>query len=118
GGLIRAGVSTSSVNQQANAGFSLFDTPFIPPDGFVVMEISQDFSTRGADVTIDNNPIPIINCRNAESTLTVRDGHTIMMGGFITESRNKDKSGVPFLKDIPGLGVLFRSRTDNNNRTE
>ena len=41
-----------------------------------------------------------------------------MMGGFITESRSKDRSGVPFLKDIPGLGVLFRSRTDNNNRSE
>ncbi len=112
------GLATRSVVQQANVGFSLFVTPFITPDGLVVMEISQDFSTRGADVTIDGNPVPIINGRNAESTLTVRDGDTIMMGGFITENRSKDKSGVPFLKDIPGLGVLFRARTDNNNRTE
>jgi general secretion pathway protein D len=96
----------------------LFVTPYITPDGLVVMEISQDFSTRGANVTIDNNPIPVINSRNAESTLTMRDGDTIMMGGFITETRSKDKSGVPFLKDIPGLGVLFRSRNDSNNRTE
>jgi general secretion pathway protein D len=118
GGYAGAGVGTSSVIQQANVGFSLFVTPFITPDGLVVMEISQDFSTRGADVTIDSNPIPIINGRNAESTLTVRDGDTIMMGGFITENRSRDRSGVPFLKDIPGLGVLFRSRNDNNNRTE
>jgi general secretion pathway protein D len=48
----------------------------------------------------------------------VRDGDTIMMGGFITENRSRDRSGVPFLKDIPGLGVLFRSRNDSNNRTE
>jgi len=112
------GIGTSSIIQQANVGFSLFVTPFITPEGMVVMEISQDFSTRGADVTIDSNPIPIINSRNAESTLTVRDGDTIMMGGFITENRSKDNSGVPFLKDIPGLGVLFRARNDNNNRSE
>ena len=41
-----------------------------------------------------------------------------MMGGFITESSSKSKSGVPFLKDIPGLGVLFRSKNNKNDRTE
>jgi general secretion pathway protein D len=113
-----AAPSTSSVIQQANVGFSLFVTPYITPEGLVVMEISQDFSTRGQDVIINNNPIPIINGRNAESTLTVRDGDTIMMGGFISENRSRDRSGVPFLKDIPGLGALFRSRNDSNNRNE
>src|SRR5262249_8594248 len=77
-----------------------------------------EFSTRGADVIIDGNPIPIINGRNADSTLTVRDGDTIMMGGFISENRSKSKSGVPYLKDIPGLGALFRTKNDSNNRTE
>ena len=112
------GLSTRSVVQQANVGFSLFVTPYITPDGLVVMEISQEFSTRGRDVMIDNNPVPIINGRNADSTLTVRDGDTIMMGGFITENRSRAKAGVPFLKDIPGLGVLFRSNNDSNDRTE
>jgi general secretion pathway protein D len=113
-----AAPSTTSTIQQANVGFSLFVTPYITPDGYVVMDIAQDFSTRGQDVIIDNNPIPIINGRNAQSTLTVRDGDTIMMGGFITENRSRDRSGVPFLKDIPGLGALFRSRNDSNQRTE
>jgi general secretion pathway protein D len=117
-GYVGAGAYSSSVIQQANVGFSLFVTPYITPDGLVVMDISQEFSTRGQDVIIDNNPIPIINGRNAESTLTVRDGDTIMMGGFISENRSRDKSGVPFLKDIPGLGALFRSRNDSNQRTE
>ncbi|MHC1763137.1 MAG: type II secretion system protein GspD [Verrucomicrobiia bacterium] len=112
------GVATRSVVQQANVGFSLFVTPFITPDGLVVMEIAQEFSTRGRDVLIDENPIPIINGRNAESTLTVRDSDTIMMGGFITETQSRAKSGVPFLKDIPGVGVLFRSKDNSNDRTE
>jgi len=41
-----------------------------------------------------------------------------MMGGFITESRSKGNSGVPVLKDIPGLGALFRSKNKSNNRSE
>jgi general secretion pathway protein D len=117
-GYVGSGVGTSSAIQQVNVGFSLFVTPYITPDGLVVMEIAQEFSTLGTPVTIDGNPVPVINGRNAESTLTVRDGDTIMMGGFISENRSKDKSGVPFLKDIPGLGALFRSRTDNNTRVE
>jgi general secretion pathway protein D len=118
GGYVGTGLATSSVIQQANVGFSLNVTPFITPDGLVYMEIYQEFSTLGANVAINNNPVPIINGRNASSTLTVRDGDTIMMGGFITENRSRDNSGVPFLKDIPGLGVLFRARNDSNNRTE
>lgn len=117
-GGFNTGVATRSVVQQANVGFSLFVTPFITPDGLVVMEISQEFSTRGRDVLIDENPVPIINGRNAESTLTVRDNDTIMMGGFITETQSRAKSGVPFLKDIPGVGVLFRSKDNSNDRTE
>jgi general secretion pathway protein D len=112
------GIATRSVVQQAQVGFNLTVVPFITPEGLVVMEISQNFDTRGADVLIDNNPVPIINNRTADATLTVRDGDTIMMGGFISENRSRSKSGVPVLKDIPGLGVLFRSKTQNNNRTE
>jgi general secretion pathway protein D len=118
GGIGAGGLATRSVVQQAQVGFNLFVTPFITPEGLVVMEISQNFDTRGADVLIDNNPVPIINNRTADATLTVRDGDTIMMGGFISENRSRSKSGVPLLKDIPGLGVLFRSKNQSNNRTE
>jgi general secretion pathway protein D len=54
----------------------------------------------------------------ASSFLTVRDGDLIMLGGFISETRSKSKGGVPFLKDIPGLGVLFRSSARSNERNE
>ena len=59
-----------------------------------------------------------VNSRSAGSFLTVRDGDLIMLGGFISETRSNAKSGVPFLKDLPGLGVLFRSSTKSNDRTE
>ena len=112
-----AGYSQSQV-EKAEVGIHLSVTPFITPEGMVVMEILQTFDTRGADVLIDGNPVPIINNRTAEATLTVRDGDTIMMGGFITENKSKSRSGVPVLKDIPLLGALFRTKNDNNKRTE
>jgi len=59
-----------------------------------------------------------VNSRAAGSFLTVRNGDLIMLGGFISETRSSTKSGVPFLKDIPGLGVLFRSSNKSNDRTE
>jgi general secretion pathway protein D len=84
----------------------------------VVMDIGLNFQQRGQDVIIDGNPIPLVNTRQAAATLTARNGDVIMLGGFITESRSRSKSGVPYLKDIPGLGALFRTQNHQNDRTE
>jgi general secretion pathway protein D len=118
GGLVGGGLTTQSQVQEKDIGLSLTVTPFITPEGMVVMEIDENIQQRGQDVIIDNNPIPLVNTRAAQAVLTVRNGDIIMLGGFITESRSKNKSGIPFLKDIPGLGALFRSSSKENDRTE
>jgi len=41
-----------------------------------------------------------------------------MLGGFIKQTKNKSKSGIPILKDIPLLGALFRTKSDSNDMTE
>jgi len=99
-------------------GIQLDVTPFITPEGFVVMEIAQSYDSRGPNVIIDGNPVPTINKRVASAMLTVRDGEAVMLGGFITENRNKSSSGVPVLKDIPLLGALFRSTSRDSKRVE
>ncbi|HUS36705.1 MAG TPA: hypothetical protein VM680_15250, partial [Verrucomicrobiae bacterium] len=70
------------------------------------------------NLQVEGNPYPLVDSRMAQSTLTVRNGDLIMLGGFITDSRTKSKSGVPILKDIPGLGALFRSTSQESTRTE
>lgn len=117
-GFIGSGTQSRSIINEKDVGLDLGVTPFITPEGMVVMEISQTFQQRGQDVIIDGNPIPLVNTRAASAVLTVRNGDLIMLGGFISESKSKSKSGVPFLKDIPGLGVLFRSSNKSNDRTE
>jgi general secretion pathway protein D len=61
---------------------------------------------------------PIITIREAETSALVRDGSTIVIGGLIDEGRTLVESGVPLLKDIPLLGILFRNRTTSRARTE
>jgi general secretion pathway protein D len=118
GGIYGGSVANRSIVERIPIGVQMYVTPFITPEGLVVMEISQNFDQFGGNVVIDNNPIPVVNNRAATATLTVRDGDTIMMGGFISQEKRRDKSGVPILKDIPGLGVLFRTKKDEAARKE
>ncbi len=99
-------------------GITISVTPYITPEGYIVMDIVQNANSRGEDVIINNNPTPVANTRIASATLSVRDGDTIMLGGFIRQSKNKSRAGVPILKDIPLLGSLFRSRNDRSQRSE
>ena len=50
--------------------------------------------------------------------MTVRDKDAVLLGGYITTSTDKQKSGVPLLKDIPYLGAAFSKRSQSSSRTE
>jgi general secretion pathway protein D len=69
-------------------------------------------------VTINGTPVPIINQRQASATVAVKDRDTIILGGMISTSQTKTKSGVPYLKDIPLLGNFFRSNANTEERVE
>jgi general secretion pathway protein D len=108
----------SSQYSQLSIGISLNVMPIINQDGLVVMDISQNISQSGKDVIIDGNAVPSTIERNATSYLAVHDRDTIMLGGFISTTKNKGNGGVPYLKDIPGLGMLFRSTSEKVDRVE
>ena len=99
-------------------GINISVVPFITPEGYITMEILQTFNERGEDIVINGNATPSTTRREASATLTVKDGDTIMLGGFIRQSKNKSRSGVPILKDIPLLGTLFRTKTNDSQRNE
>ena len=112
------GIGTRSQVEQISVGVTLDVTPFITPDGLVVLDIIQDISSIDKFVKIDQNDVPTTVTRNAQATLSVRDGDTIMLGGYIEDTKTTGKSGVPILKDIPLLGALFRSSSKNTSRSE
>lgn len=111
------GTTYNSV-EYLDIGIRLFVTPYVTPEGYIVMEITQTANDRGQDVLINNNPTPTVGQREAQAILSVRDGDTIMLGGYIRQTKEKSRSGVPLLKDIPLLGGLFRSKTNESKRTE
>ncbi len=108
----------SSQYQQTFVGLDLQVTPLINPDGLVVMDIVQDIQQLGTPTTIDGNSVPTTTQRAATAKVAVRDRETIILGGFISKQSTKTRSGVPILKDIPGLGALFRSTGNDGQQVE
>lgn len=111
------GNSQSITRQQV--GVELNVTPFITPDNLVVMQIEQTVDNLGANLDLGNGTsAPTTQKREASSFVTVRDKDAVLLGGYITTSTDKQKSGVPLLKDIPYLGAAFSKRSQNSSRTE
>jgi general secretion pathway protein D len=108
-----------STIQQLQIGVSLQVTPLINPDGLVVMDIQTEIDSFKGNVTIQGvGDVPITSSKNATAKVAVRDHDTIMLGGLIETDKNSNNSGVPFLKDIPLLGYLFRSTEHDETRSE
>ncbi len=97
-----AAVATESVP----TGIILSVTPQVSSDGFVLMNISVKSSSLGPKT--DGAAIPDELSREAISNVLVRDGDTVVIGGIMKDTRDESESGVPFLKDIPVLGWLFK----------
>lgn len=109
----------SSSYSQLFVGVELDVTPFINPDGLVVMDIDQSIDDLNGSTHIDNvGDVPNTTKRALHSEIAVKDRDTIMLGGFIRSNKKNSKSGIPFLQDIPLLGNLFSQRTDTKDRQE
>jgi type II secretion system protein D len=118
-GTTTGGVTSVNVARE-KVGIKLEVTPQINPDGFVRMEISQEVSDiTGSTVAVGQGvTAPVFFRRNANTTLTVKDNETVVLGGLITSRMENKENKVPLVGDIPGLGLLFRSQNDNTKRTE
>jgi general secretion pathway protein D len=108
----------SSSYSQLSVGVELDVTPFINPDGLVVMDIQQEIDDISDFTIIDGNKVPNTIKRTLSSEIAVRDRDTIILGGFVRSDKSKSKGGVPLLMDIPILGNLFTSRSDSKDRKE
>jgi general secretion pathway protein D len=109
----------SSSYSQLSVGVELDVTPFINPDGLVVMDIQQEIDDLNGTTHIDNvGDVPNTTKRTLSSEIAVRDRDTIILGGFVRTDKSKSISGVPLLMDIPLLGNLFTSRQDKKDRSE
>ena len=94
--------------------------PSISSDGFVRLDIAPEISALTARTTqvSEDFSAPVISQRRADTTVTVQDGQTIVIGGLIQTNSETRISKVPFIGDIPVLGMPFRSERTTNTKTE
>lgn len=93
--------------EKAQADLSLRVTPHVTNDGAVVMDIELNKSAFGTRPTSDSPPDQ--TRREIKTTVLVDNGSTIVIGGLYQTSTLETVSGIPFLKDLPLVGWLFRT---------
>ncbi len=100
-----------------DTGVTLDVTPRVNASGLVTLEIVQEVSdvTTTTTSTIDS---PTIQQRKILSTVAVRSGASVALGGLIRESVQNTKSGLPGLSDLPVVGNLFGASANDSRRTE
>ena len=103
--------------QYRSTGVLLSVKPVIHAGDRIDLEVSQEVSEATTNTTSQISS-PVISNRKIGTSLTLRDGATVILGGLISENRDLSDSGIPLLKDLPGVGALFRTRSTTNRKTE
>jgi len=100
--------------EREDVGVVLNIIPQINQERFVRLKISQEVSQVVKQGETEGLPTTLK--REAKTTVVVKDGQTVVIGGLIDETENKTIYKVPILGDIPILGHLFKSTTDSLNK--
>jgi type IV pilus assembly protein PilQ len=113
--LIVQDVAGNPVSQLQTIGIQLKVTPHLTSDRKIVMDLHPEVSDLSTQSTVQGGVI--INTSEADTRVMVDDGQTAVIGGLIRTNDSHVRRGIPLLKDIPLLGMLFRSdNTTKQNR--
>ncbi|MBV9104536.1 MAG: hypothetical protein JO313_00785 [Verrucomicrobia bacterium] len=120
GGIINNNSSTAvtaTINYE-DVELHLEVIPLINANNEVTLKVAQINDTLGAEVPISGTQAPIINSQRLTTTVTVPSGATVVLGGLIQDKPTTNDSGIPYLKNVPYLGNLFKYQTTNHIRDE
>lgn len=104
--------------QYRKTGIILSVKPTVYSDDRVDIELNQEVSEAlplGAD---DTTGSPSIFNRSVKTSLSLRDGGSIVLGGLMSNRTTTSGNGIPYLKDVPLVGNLFKSQSHKKNKTE
>ncbi|MBU0650771.1 hypothetical protein KKC59_02560 [bacterium] len=117
-------VSTKTVNDRPDydfvyeyqdVGVKLTVVPYINQDDSVYLELHQEVKERTGETLFDS---PVLQIRRADTSVHVKDGQTIVIGGLVKDKITKRTAKVPLLGDIPVLGYLFKNERDIKEKVE
>lgn len=94
-------------------GITLDVTPQVNSAGFINLEIVPEVSSSDSFAIIENTEIPVIESRRTETTIMIKDGYTLAIGGLVENTTVNQDTKVPVLGSLPGIGRLFSSESDS-----
>jgi Type II secretory pathway, component PulD len=98
-----------------NDGISLELTPTMTQDGLITLSVSPEIKTAGR--SSGDGPRDI-SSRNMNTTVVLRNGETLCLGGLIRKNKTEVRSAVPFFGSIPVLGRLFSYTSEEEEESE
>jgi type IV pilus assembly protein PilQ len=111
--------SGATTTQFKKAVLALKVTPQITPDDRIILDLTVSKDSVGQNVaSATGGFVPSIDTREITTQVLVNDGQTVVLGGILETERRDTVNKVPFLGDVPGLGVLFRSKGRTDNKDE
>ena len=100
--------------QFKKASLKLEVVPQITPEGNVILDVDINKDSRGTPTDAG----PAINTKHVKTQVLVENGGTVVIGGIFTQDERDEENKVPFLGDVPYLGVLFKNTVRSSSRTE
>jgi type II secretory pathway component GspD/PulD (secretin) len=113
----RVDSGTSEKVETKSTGITLIVLPRVHPDGFINLEVLQEVSEVGSENYAGTEQVSITK-RKTRTAFDMADNSLAVLGGLISETQEEVVQGIPLLKDIPLLGMLFKSTYTRSRRTE
>lgn len=110
---------TESTIGSKDVGIIFSVTPHVNGVGFVTLDVEPEVSeVTGDNDTIDGNAIPVIAKKTAKTSIMVKGGETLVIGGLVKDRIVDTRKKVPLIGDIPIFGLLFQKSEKTNAKTD
>ncbi|WP_278912377.1 secretin N-terminal domain-containing protein [Deinococcus wulumuqiensis] len=122
GGRLEINIPSAAGNivRQIDYGLNLdFFSPQVAPDGTITLRVRGQVNQPATPITADSLP-NLIDFTNSEaqSTISFRNGQTVLMSGLLGSTETNSSSGVPFLSSLPGIGAAFGEKRNEKTQSQ
>lgn len=114
--LIVSDEAGNPITELTKVGIMLRVTPHVNKDESITLDLHPEVSDLSSQATVQGGIV--ITLMEADTRVVVQNGETAVIGGLINEAETHFETGVPILKDIPGLGALFRFTSTTKKKRE
>jgi type IV pilus secretin PilQ/predicted competence protein len=109
------GAAQTQQIEREEVGIKLRITPLINADGYITTEIAPEVSSASFRGGSD---LPVVNTRQASTTVRLKDGNSVIIGGLLSEEKTTNISKLPLLGSIPLIGILFQHQSITSTKKD